>query len=161
MFQWLFLERKFISSLYLVCANPIYFECWLLNRIVGLGFDIKSYCRRLKNFMSLYFKGRWFQGMLWYQRPLQSPTANWFGLLSLEKFQYKPQKNPVTKFRSETWKKHEWICGTYSAVKQWKYEPAWCFLYLAVSLCFVAVGKSVGEFRIHVGFAWVLSLGCE
>lgn len=41
----------------------------------------------------------------------------------------------------------------YSAVKQWKYELAWCFLYLAVLLYFVAVGKLVDEFRIHVGFA--------
>lgn len=49
--------------------------------------------------------------------------------------------------------KNEWIRETDLAVKQWKYELVWCFLYLAVSLCIVAVGKLVGEFRSCVGFA--------
>lgn len=29
--QWLFLELKLISTLYLVCATPIYFECWFFK----------------------------------------------------------------------------------------------------------------------------------
>lgn len=85
------LEIKCISTVPTFCKSRILL--FFFNKMIDLHFYIK----RLRNFMSWYWKVRWFQSTLWYQSLSKSPNVDWFELL--EKFQYKAQK--IQQFVSE------------------------------------------------------------